>query len=172
LKYQNAVISESLRLWPAAPETFRRVVNKGGKIIAGKYVPAGTHVGVYHWVAGHYSQAWTNVDEFVPERWLVKSANKSGETNSKETSTWTSNNQDDRYRSDQRSLQQPFNVGPRNCAGQVMANAQLRLILANLIWHFDFELTEESDRADWMDVGFFGLVADKRPLFVKLKYIR
>jgi hypothetical protein len=48
LKYQSAVIHEAMRLWPAAPETQRRIVNKGGKVIAGKYVAAGTHVGVYH----------------------------------------------------------------------------------------------------------------------------
>jgi cytochrome P450 len=174
LKYQNAVISESLRLWPAAPETFRRVVNTGGKMIAGKYVPVGTHVGVYHWVAGHYSRAWTNVDKFVPERWLVRSTKGTGTGNPNDSGPPPSvyDGAYDVHETDQHSLQQPFNVGPRNCGGQVMANAQIRLILANLVWHFDFVLAEESDNAQWMDVGFFGLVADKQPLFVRLRSIR
>ena len=41
LKYQNAVISESMRLCPPGPETMRRVVNPGGNIICGDLIPAG-----------------------------------------------------------------------------------------------------------------------------------
>jgi hypothetical protein len=48
----------------------------------------------------------------------------------------------------------------------------LKLVVANMIWHFDFELTEESDNGRWMEVPIFGLVAEKKPLYVKLRYIR
>jgi cytochrome P450 len=41
LKYQNAVISESMRLSPPGPETMRRVVNPGGNTICGDLIPAG-----------------------------------------------------------------------------------------------------------------------------------
>jgi cytochrome P450 len=40
LKYQNAVISESMRLCSPGPETMRRVVNPGGNIICGDLIPA------------------------------------------------------------------------------------------------------------------------------------
>ncbi|KPI45628.1 putative sterigmatocystin biosynthesis monooxygenase stcF [Cyphellophora attinorum] len=150
LKYQNACISEGLRLWPAGPETTRRTVNKGGKVIAGEHVPAGTHVGVYHWVAGRYPGAWKDAESFVPERWLPGGAD---------------------HKDDLKGVIQPFNVGPRNCVGQQLANAQLRLILANMIWYFDMAL-DNPNEADWMDVKIFGLVAVKKPLMVKLTSIR
>lgn len=150
LKYQNAVISEGTRLWPAAPETTRRIVNKGGRTIAGEYVPAGTQVGVYHYVSGRYPGAWKDVESFVPERWLAD---------------------DEEYKDDQKGVFQVYNVGPRNCVGQQLANTELRLILANMMWHFDMEL-ENPNEVDWMDVKMFGLIARKRPLMVKLKSIR
>lgn len=41
LKYQTAVISESMRWAPAGPETTRRITNKGGNVICGGFVPGG-----------------------------------------------------------------------------------------------------------------------------------
>ena len=55
-------------------------------------------VGVYHRVAGRYSKAWANANEFVPERWL---------------------GEDQEYNNDDRGVMNPYNVGPRNCVGQV-----------------------------------------------------
>jgi cytochrome P450 len=85
-----------MRLVPAAPETFRRVTNRGGNIISGDLIPSGTVVGVYHWAAGHNAASWKDVESFVPERWLG----------------------DERYKDDDKSVLQFFNVGPRNCVGQ------------------------------------------------------
>ena len=157
LKFQSAVIVEGYRLWPPPAETFRRVVRKGGKIILCQWIPAGTWVGVYHWAAGHWSGAWKDHDKFLPERWLPENQGENGE-----------------YRDDKRGVIQPFNVGPRNCVGQQLANAATRLILANLVWHFDIELAEETrdDAEDWMNVKIFGLVYVRKPLMVRLKYIR
>jgi cytochrome P450 len=41
---------------------------------------------------------------------------------------------------------QPFSVGPRNCIGRNLALAEMRLILARVLWNFDFELCPESER--------------------------
>lgn len=41
LKYLNAVINESLRLSPPAPETTRRITNPGGSTICGDHIPGG-----------------------------------------------------------------------------------------------------------------------------------
>ncbi|KAF8856647.1 hypothetical protein BDZ45DRAFT_804053 [Acephala macrosclerotiorum] len=40
LKYQNSAISEGLRLFPAGPETTRRVTNKDENMICGDLIPA------------------------------------------------------------------------------------------------------------------------------------
>lgn len=39
LKYQNAAISESMRIFPSGPETIRRKVGAGGSMICGQLVP-------------------------------------------------------------------------------------------------------------------------------------
>lgn len=38
-------------------------------------------------------------------------------------------------------------MGPRNCLGQVMAWAEMRLILARLVWTFDIKAAREVE--DW-----------------------
>lgn len=58
-----------------------------------------TLVGVYHWAAGRYSQAWTDADSFIPERWLEEGING-------------------KYADDQRGVINSFQAGPRNCPGQ------------------------------------------------------
>ena len=147
LKYLNAVITEAFRLWPPGPETTRRVTNAGGNVIDGEWVPPKTLVGVYHWAAGRYSRAWEDVDEFVPERWL---------------------HEDDRYAKEDHGVMNTFNIGPRNCVGMNLGNAELRLALTTMFWHFDLELQDPSD-ADWMKTRIFGLMVEKKPLMVRLR---
>ncbi|KAH7348680.1 cytochrome P450 [Rhexocercosporidium sp. MPI-PUGE-AT-0058] len=148
LKYQSAVISESMRMYPAGPETTRRITNDGGNVICGQFVPGGTLVGVYHWAAGHNKAAWKDADSFVPERWLG----------------------DKRYEGDVRGVLNVWNSGPRNCLGQNFALAHMKLVLARLIWTFDLELCSESE--DYMNVGASVLVYHKGPLMIRMKSVR
>ncbi|KAF4637364.1 hypothetical protein G7Y89_g713 [Cudoniella acicularis] len=143
LKYLNAVLNESLRLFPAAPETTRRVTNPGGNVICGDLIP--TAVGVYYWAAGHNASSWHKVESFIPERWLG----------------------DDKFKDDARGVVNHFAVGPRNCVGQTLALAQMRLFVARLIWNFDMELCDESKK--WWGMRTFVLTYAKPPLMMKLK---
>ncbi|PVH82542.1 cytochrome P450 [Cadophora sp. DSE1049] len=148
LKYQTAVISESMRFFPAGPETTRRITNGGGNVICGEFVPGGTLVGTYAWAAGHYKAAWKDVESFVPERWLG----------------------DERYEGDVRGVSNVWNAGPRNCLGQNFALAHMKLVLARLVWNFDMELCKESENL--MDVGASVLIYHKGPLMIKLKSVK
>ena len=39
----------------------------------------------------------------------------------------------------------PFSLGKRSCIGQNLALLELRVIVANIVRYYDFELTEEPD---------------------------
>ena len=62
---------------------------------------------------------------------------------------------------------QPFSLGPRSCLGQNLAWAEMRLILAKLVWAFDFAIVPEK-RFRWEDLRAFWLY-EKKPVAVWIK---
>lgn len=88
-------------------------------------------------------------DHFIPERWLPEAKN----------------NPSSPFFSDNRDVLQPFSTGPRNCIGKNLAYAEMRVILARVLWNFDLQLCEES--LDWKDQETYALW-NKRPLMCKL----
>jgi cytochrome P450 len=145
LKYMLAVLDEALRLHPPSPASFNRVTPPSGCDIAGRFVPGNTIVAVNQWSASHSPMNFNRVDEFLPERWMGG----------------------DEFVGDRKKVVQPFSVGPRNCIGQNLANAEMRLILARLVWKFDMELAKES--RNWMKDQKIWLTYEKRLLTVNLK---
>jgi len=144
LKYELAVLEEALRNFPPAPNGGPRIVPPEGVIINGTWVPGGTIV-VVPWYSAHRQHCnWRDADSFVPERWLG----------------------DVRYKGDNRGAFAPFSMGPRNCIGLNLAYAEMRLILARLLWNFDLELDERSRR--WIYEMKMFLLWEKQPLYVKL----
>lgn len=95
LPYMLACLNEALRLYPPVPGSMVRVVGKGGGNIAGHFVPEGTKVECQQWSMNHSTTHWTDPWEFRPERYLGSEKNR-----------------------DTRDALQPFNVGPRDCAGR------------------------------------------------------
>ncbi|KAK0970866.1 hypothetical protein LTR54_017896 [Friedmanniomyces endolithicus] len=125
--YLLAVLSESLRYQPPVPAGFERKVGPGGEVVSGFFLPGGTSVSVSQFPTYHSVHNFTDPAAFVPERWM-------GEP---------------KYANDKRSSYQPFSFGPRNCLGKNLASAEMRLIMAKIIWSFDLELDPRS--ANWMD---------------------
>lgn len=76
-------------------------------------------------------------DDFVPERWLPNKDPYS------------------EFADDDRAACQPFSLGTRNCIGKKLAYAEMRLILAKLLYHFDLSAGGELD-ADWFDQKNWG----------------
>lgn len=62
---------------------------------------------------------------------------------------------------------QPFSTGPRECLGQNLAWAEMRLVLAYLILEFDIGPGPEP-RIQWESLRTF-LLVEKKPLFLHLK---
>ncbi|KAI0023554.1 cytochrome P450 [Xylariomycetidae sp. FL0641] len=146
LRYLNACMKETLRIYPPTPIGSPRVAPEGGQIIVGRWVPAGTYLSVHHFSAYHSATNFRDPDSFLPERWLG----------------------DPRYADDNVDVFQPFSYGPRNCIGQNMAMHEMRLILASLVYNFDLELCGEGEGEDWADQLTFALWI-KKPLMVRLR---
>ena len=144
LKITNAVIHETFRLYPPVPIALPRVVPREGATVAGTYVPPDTKIGIPQYAANRSSRNFTNPEKYAPERFLG----------------------DGIYTNDKRSVIQPFSVGPRNCIGQNLAWAEIRTILARLVWHFDFEILDAS--RNWEKQKVF-VLWEKPSLMVKLK---
>lgn len=66
----EAVLQEAMRLYPPVSITMPRRVPEGGAIIDGRFVAAGTTVGVNHLSCYRSSSNFENAMEFRPERWL------------------------------------------------------------------------------------------------------
>lgn len=100
LPYLQAVLEESMRMYPPAPNAFLRLVPYPGEVICGKYVPGGTSVALHHFASYRSSANFVEPDSFIPERWA------------------TDGSRDPKFDADNHEAFHPFSVGPRNCLGR------------------------------------------------------
>jgi len=119
--YLNAVIKESMRLYPVAPFVVRRLAEEiniptenNDDIIS---LPTGSVACLWIYSLHRNPKLWNHPDDFIPERWLDISLKDPGQTN---------------------GGYMPFASGPRNCLGQPLARIILRTILAKLIYQYKF----------------------------------
>ncbi|CAI0441088.1 unnamed protein product [Linum tenue] len=112
LTYLDLVIQESLRLHPPLPLLLPRVARDRVEIM-GYEIPVGTKVIINAWAIGRDSRCWQEADEFKPERFLNRA-------------------------SDFESI--PFGSGRRMCPGMSSGLAVVKLVLAKLLYHFDWQL--------------------------------
>jgi cytochrome P450 len=129
LPYLNACIDESLRLAPPKPGSLPRIVLSGGTEIDGEYIPAGTTVGVSHYVIHRNADIFDSPSEFRPERWILGNE-KEGYVSQEQLAN-------------QKSAFCPFGIGPMNCIGKNMAYLAIRLAVVHLLMRFDFRVDGE-----------------------------
>ncbi|KAF4308505.1 putative cytochrome p450 protein [Botryosphaeria dothidea] len=147
LKYMSACLEEALRFYPPLPIGPPREVHPDGSIICGKWVPGKTRLSVAQYAAYHSPENFKDPDSFIPERWFPGTG----------------------YDSDKKDAFQPFSFGPRNCLGKNLAYHEMRMILAKLVWNFDFELCPESE--GWIRQKIWTLWS-KPPLWLKATPLR
>jgi len=142
----NAVINEGLRVYPPVPSSLPRVIPDEGAMVCGKWLPGGTSVCVIPYAMFMSPTNYKDPYSFIPERWLG----------------------DPKYVNDDKNAFQPFSFGPRGCIGKNLAYAEMRLVLAKLLWHFDLELQPESEK--WFPHSMI-VVWDGPPVVVKLRAV-
>ncbi|KAI1494854.1 cytochrome P450 [Biscogniauxia mediterranea] len=117
----NAVISETIRLYPTIPDSPRVAIKD--TTIMGQPVPSGTHVLIPIWLVNRSPDVWgPDAQEFKPERWIEKGKrnNTGGARSNYDFMT--------------------FSHGPRNCIGQFVARAEMRCVIAALVRRFEWTL--------------------------------
>ncbi|PSN65308.1 putative benzoate 4-monooxygenase cytochrome P450 [Corynespora cassiicola Philippines] len=155
LPYFVAVLEEGLRIFPPAPLPACREIPPGGNAVGGYFFPAGTRVHPVHHVAYNSPLNFARPKEFIPERWMA--------------------NRPEEFKDDNPGgVFQPFSYGPRNCIGNNLAKAEMRLILAKLLWHFDLSrpdpgTVEGKDWGKWTDKLRVYFLWHKPPLMVNIK---
>ncbi|TVU31394.1 hypothetical protein EJB05_23078, partial [Eragrostis curvula] len=117
MKYLKLIIKETLRLHPPGPLLLPREAQETCKII-GYDVPKGTMVLVNAWAIQRDPKYWENAEEFKPERFECSTIDFKG-ANFEYT---------------------PFGAGRRMCPGMVFAHSSMELVLAALLYHFDWKL--------------------------------
>ncbi|KAL1846859.1 hypothetical protein Daus18300_014117 [Diaporthe australafricana] len=147
-KYLLACIEEALRVYPPSPQPHQRIVPPGGATVNGEFLPEGVSVSIPIYAASNSPANWNRPGEFIPERWLGENPEFDG---------------------DKRDASQPFQIGPRGCIGRNLAYAEIKLIIARLVWQFDIQNATEGD---WMGSQKVFMVWEKEPLWIKLKPVR
>ncbi|KAF7186799.1 Versicolorin B desaturase [Pseudocercospora fuligena] len=147
LSYMSAVLEEAMRIYPPVPDQAQRTPPVGGGQVLGKWLPEEACIHVHQYSLNHSETNFHRADEFVPERWLPDAPAE--------------------FEKDDKYAFQPFSVAVRNCIGRNLAYAEMRLILAKVLYHFDVEL-DPSQTGDWFDQKSYG-VWFKGPLQVRLK---
>nr|CAB3471973.1 unnamed protein product [Digitaria exilis] len=117
MKYLKLVIKETLRLHPAAPLLIPREARETCKVL-GYDVPKGTWVLVNAWAIGRDPKYWDDAEEFKPERFESGAVDYKG----------------------MNFEYIPFGAGRRICPGILFAQANMELVLASLLYHFDWKV--------------------------------
>ncbi|EOY13947.1 Cytochrome P450 [Theobroma cacao] len=117
LKYLRLVIKETLRLHPPAPLLLPRECQVNCEV-NGCVIPAKSRIIINAWAIGQNQNNWTDAEKFYPERFCDSSINYKG--------------------GDFEFI--PFGAGRRMCPGMSYGIAIVELILANLLYHFDWKL--------------------------------
>ncbi|KAJ4377990.1 hypothetical protein N0V83_000820 [Neocucurbitaria cava] len=123
LPYLNAVLQETMRVFPPVPLTLRETAHD--TTIQGHFVPAHTTVIICPWAINTSVHLWgADAREFKPERWLGAGRANTGGAESNYAIT-------------------TFLHGPRSCIGKDFAKAEFACLVASLVGRFEFELEDE-----------------------------
>lgn len=119
MPYLDAVIKESMRLYPVAPFVVRRLpqdvtIPPESRLDSSTVLPEGSLACVWIYALHRNPQLWHRPDDFIPERWIDPQLKDLDEGQSS-------------------GAFMPFANGPRNCVGQPLAHVILRIMLARIV---------------------------------------
>jgi cytochrome P450 len=128
IPYLNAIISEATRMHPGIGFPLERVVPEEGlRLPDGRFLPAGTLVGMNPWVLNSDQAVYgPDADQFIPERWLQQGEETVAEWKERKRTM--------------REVVLTFGAGNRVCLGKNASLLEMYKLTATL-----FSLYEVSD---------------------------
>ncbi|KAI1371034.1 cytochrome P450 [Hypoxylon crocopeplum] len=143
LPYLNAVIKESMRVFPVISWPMERSVPQGGATIAGMFFPEGTSVGclpsAVHQRVDIFGE---DAHVFRPDRWLTPNREQLRQMEASHMG---------------------FSRGRRSCLGQNVAMMQMKKVIPALLMKFKLSLTDPKAS---LEGDFSPAVACLKPLYV------
>ena len=117
LKYLDMVVKETLRLHPVAPLLVPHEAMEDCTV-DGFHIPEKSRVIINAWTIGRDPNAWNDPEKFIPERFVGSNIDVRG----------------------QNFELSPFGSGRRGCPGLQLGLTMVRLMVAQLLHCFDWEL--------------------------------
>ncbi|TMW65601.1 hypothetical protein Poli38472_008243 [Pythium oligandrum] len=135
LVYMEAALKEAMRMYPPIPFTFREAAEDA--VICGDiFIRKGQKVVIPQYTLARSPIHWgPDADQFRPERWIDPETGRV-----KQESAYKFFN---------------FSAGPRMCAGMSLAYLELRLLTANLLKRYRFEMDPNNDGSYDMAVTLY-----------------
>ncbi|KAH9897745.1 high nitrogen upregulated cytochrome P450 monooxygenase 2 [Cubamyces lactineus] len=150
MSYLNAVINETMRLYPPVSDGSQRIVpyGSGGRVIDNNYLPEGTIVTVHMYSIHRDPRNFSPLPEsFWPERWIV--------ANSENQKSNIVHNAAAFF---------PFSFGPGNCAGKPLAMQEMRMVMTLMMQKLDLRLADGFDAATYEESLLDYLILTRPPL--------
>jgi cytochrome P450 len=122
LPYLNAVIQESLRVFPPFAVPMPRYAPAAGLEVSGHYLKSGTKIGMNAMVVQFNKEVFgEDAHEFRPERWLES---------------------EERYRAMNKAML-VFGAGTRTCIGKHLSNAEMYKVVPEILRRFTVRMAHD-----------------------------
>ncbi|KAI9931468.1 hypothetical protein MW887_010043 [Aspergillus wentii] len=153
LPYLDAVMRESMRIHPGVGLMLERIVPEGGLTLPdGRFVPAGTVVGMNPWVINRDADIFgPDVDSFIPERWLKQEGETDEEFNTR--------------RARMKGADLTFGAGSRMCMGRYLSQLESYKLIATMFSKFDMELANPKN--EWKIINSWFVRQENIPVVLK-----
>lgn len=115
----DAVIMETMRIWPPVLFASPRVTPPEGLTIGDHFIPGKMIVQIPPFVSHHDPRNFVHPEEFIPERWTTKPELVLD-----------------------RNAYFPFLTGPYMCAGKALAQMEMRSVISRVVNEYDILMPE------------------------------
>lgn len=146
LIYLQAILKETLRLYPPSPVIGLRAAMEDCTLSSGYFIPTGTRLMVNAWKIHRDQRVWPNPHEFEPERFLT--TNKDIDMKGKNFELI------------------PFGSGRRACPGASLALQVVHLALASFLHSFEVTKPSPEDVDMTESAGLTNLRANPLEVFL------